>query len=501
MGIGRIVVILASASSLFAQTPALSSIVNAASFQPSLSPGSLAVVTGLNFAPNVSVHFGATTISPLNPAQVGSSQFSILIPAGINIGVYQATVSGNGGTSAPITIILAQASPAFATIGNTSPPAYFYDSTLTPVSLINPARSGASVATFVNGLGPNDGKQPVSNATLPVSVNFSRGAVNQDAVIDFAGFPPGLTGSGQVNLTIPSGLAQGVYDVTISVGGIVSPRIQFPIGGPVITAVQPLWFAQKTVPVAPGSVIWLFGSSLANADKMGIFPETNLPGGGSITINGIKAPLFDVRASSGQVTALAPYELPESGTVPVMVTNSFGVSQAFQLAMAPYAPSFLKIPDPANKTRLNAAALISGTAWRAFPNSMASALGIPSDCRLNNVSQGAVCGQPASRGDILEIYVTGLGKATPDGDPRGDTLTTGMTAPADGHVLYRTVATPVVMIGDVAADVMFSGIAPGTAGTYQLNVTIPSAAPLGDDIVIRILMPGGATDSATIAIK
>ncbi len=61
-------------------------------------------------------------------------------------------------------------------------------------------------------------------------------------------------------------------------------------------------------------------------------------------------------------------------------------------------------------------------------------------------------------------------------------LPTGSLAPTDGSVLYKTVATPAVTIGGIPADVSFSGIAPGNAGQYQINVAIPSGVKPGDDV-------------------
>ena len=103
-------------------------------------------------------------------------------------------------------------------------------------------------------------------------------------------------------------------------------------------------------------------------------------------------------------------------------------------------------------------------------------------------------------GDQIQIYLTGLGKATPNGDPNGKVLATGSLAPTDGSVLYKTVETPVVKIGGVAAVVEFSGIAPGNAGQYQINVAVPDGVKPGDDVTVEVTMPDGSTDTVTIAI-
>jgi minor extracellular serine protease Vpr len=56
-----------------------------------------------------------------------------------------------------------------------------------------------------------------------------------------------------------------------------------------------------------------------------------------------------------------------------------------------------------------------------------------------------------------------------------------------------------VTIGGQVAQVLFSGLAPGYAGLYQVNVQIPSTIAPGDDVPIHISM-AGASDTATIAI-
>jgi uncharacterized protein (TIGR03437 family) len=67
-------------------------------------------------------------------------------------------------------------------------------------------------------------------------------------------------------------------------------------------------------------------------------------------------------------------------------------------------------------------------------------------------------------------------------------------------VLYKTVETPTVTIGGVPAVVEFSGIAPGNAGQYQINLAVPSGVQPGDNVPLVVTMPDGSTDTVTIAI-
>jgi uncharacterized protein (TIGR03437 family) len=156
-----------------------------------------------------------------------------------------------------------------------------------------------------------------------------------------------------------------------------------------------------------------------------------------------------------------------------------------------------RIADPSDKGRMNGAVLFTNTAWKVMPLSMAAALGLPS---CASVTTASICGKPAQVGDQIEIYLTGLGKATPNGDPNGAVLPTGSLAPTNGSVLYKTVEMPVVTIGGVPALVEFSGIAPGNAGQYQINVQVPPGVQSGDNVTLQVTMPDGSTDTVTIAI-
>jgi len=57
-----------------------------------------------------------------------------------------------------------------------------------------------------------------------------------------------------------------------------------------------------------------------------------------------------------------------------------------------------------------------------------------------------------------------------------------------------------VTVGGVQAVVSFSGIAPGSAGQYQINIAIPSGVEAGDSVPLTVTMPDGSTDTVTIAI-
>jgi uncharacterized protein (TIGR03437 family) len=83
---------------------------------------------------------------------------------------------------------------------------------------------------------------------------------------------------------------------------------------------------------------------------------------------------------------------------------------------------------------------------------------------------------PAQTGETIELYLSGLGAVNP-------TVANGEPAPS--NPLSYTTATPQVFLLDAAgnyqqAAVTFSGLAPGYAGLYQVNITIPSSLAAGD---------------------
>ena len=57
-----------------------------------------------------------------------------------------------------------------------------------------------------------------------------------------------------------------------------------------------------------------------------------------------------------------------------------------------------------------------------------------------------------------------------------------------------------VYVGGQVAALSFKGLAPGLAGLYQLNVTIPQDAPTGDSVPLAIETPWSFHDQVDIAV-
>ena len=482
-------------------TPSVSSISLPIGNLPRLAAGAPMLISGANFGTGpsdvASVSIGGESAPVLSFLSASSllAQVPVDLPPGPTI----VTVTHSGMTSTPpFSVTVAEFSPAIYYPGTSA----FTDSGGNPITLNHLAMPGTQVTCSAIGLGPTNppmlsgvAAATPAPATTPVQMMVGPAMV----IPDFAGLTVGSVTDYQVTFTIPLDVPAAAQPVSITVGGATSNTVTLLVGlavPQINSIVNGASFKPGTA--APNSFVSLFGSSFGSEDtSANIFPATIFDQV-SVIVNGIAAPLYAVKGTTGQINTVLPSELADTGTAFVEVTNAQGTSASYQLALAPDSVGLFRIGDPSNPRRMNGAVLFANTAWNVMPLSMALALGLPS---CATVTTASACGQPAQVGDQVEIYLTGLGKATPKGDPNGAVLPTGSLAPANGSVLYQTVQTPVVTIGGISAVVSFSGIAPGSAGQYQINLAIPSGVAAGDSVPLTVTMPDGSTDTVTIAVQ
>lgn len=220
--------------------------------------------------------------------------------------------------------------------------------------------------------------------------------------------------------------------------------------------------------VAPGSIAALFGDGLATQTQ--VAPSLPLPttmAGVSVKIGGRNAPLFFV--SPGQINLQAPSGVAVgNATIEVFLNNAATPAQTGTVAVAEAAPGLFTI---------NA----SGRGQSAALNA---------DYSINADFDQIPGARPELAGGVVILYATGIGNTNP---PVAD----GQAAPASPLAVGAGATT--VAIGGVNAPVLFSGLAPGFVGLWQINVQLPDTLPTNAATNVRITK-GRTSLEATLAI-
>jgi uncharacterized protein (TIGR03437 family) len=184
-------------------------------------------------------------------------------------------------------------------------------------------------------------------------------------------------------------------------------------------------------PVAPGSLISIFGLNLAQTTTSARFAST--VGGVALFVNGVPAPLQFV--SPDQINAQVPFEVTAGPAIAELRLSAIPPA-AIEFAVAPVAPGIY-----ANVSNQAAVQNEDGT-----PNTQDN---------------------PAAANSLITVYLTGQGGVKP-------TVATGAPAPTDpaARAVYPVTAT----IAGQPTAVTFAGLSPGSVGLFQVNLRLPLIA-------------------------
>ena len=81
-------------------------------------------------------------------------------------------------------------------------------------------------------------------------------------------------------------------------------------------------------------------------------------------------------------------------------------------------------------------------------------------------------------------------------------MTYTVAAPtSDASACLNSQPSMCVVVGSVLGSVQYSGLTPGAVGVWQINLQIPSTAPTGAAVPIRVVVNGVSSNSVTIAIR
>ena len=207
--------------------------------------------------------------------------------------------------------------------------------------------------------------------------------------------------------------------------------------------------ASFQLPIAPGAFVTVFGRGLSGCtgESAKALPLADSLCNTQVLFNGKAGPMY--YASDSQVIALAPYALTAGQPMKISVNN--GGIQSDDATI------------PAASVLDSAPAIF---AYFVDGEKFARAVIQGSDAALIGP------GRPLRIGETGAIYANGLGVTNP---AVGD----GQPAPSDP--LARILRTVDVVVNDVAQQVLFTGLTPGSVGLYQVNFTLAAGTPVKGD--------------------
>jgi len=221
--------------------PAISTngVVNAASFDPPVAPGSLATVFGSNFTgtglqasasvlplPN---SLGGVSLTVNNkPAPIlyiNSTQVNFQIPWETAPGPAKIVLSVNGVVSNQSNFNVLATAPGIFSYGGGRAVVTNQDNSLNTSG--NPAKVGSTITAYLTGSGAvsppvADGAAAPSDPLSKVTAAYSATIGSNSAEVSFAGLAPGFVGLLQMNIVVPTGLSQGNFPLVVTIGGETS---------------------------------------------------------------------------------------------------------------------------------------------------------------------------------------------------------------------------------------------------------------------------------------
>jgi uncharacterized protein (TIGR03437 family) len=261
----------------------------------------------------------------------------------------------------------------------------------------------------------------------------TRDQIGEHAVTFTAGNSLGLSSAGQVEIAV-------VPDKPI-VSGLVNSASHSP------------------EPCSPGGLASILGSGFTRQSSAAAssLPLPTSLGGVRVRVNGESVLLL--YASGTLLNIQCPFLLPGTALT-ITVESDLGVSKPVDTIMAYAAPGIFRLDHPTGTNQgLVVVAATGELAMLTTPD-------VPNAA-------------PARLEDFISIFAAGLG-------PVDSAVSAGQAAPSSppSAVLSDIQAA----IGDVFGTVHFAGLAPGFVGLYQVNVEIPSFAPVGDEVPVSLLV-------------
>jgi uncharacterized protein (TIGR03437 family) len=207
--------------------------------------------------------------------------------------------------------------------------------------------------------------------------------------------------------------------------------------------------------LAPGSLVSIFGKSLARAEgRAARLPLPEELSGTVVRLNGRPLPLLYV--SSTQINASFRFHMEGPATLRVITPDG---SSEVSVQIVDAAPAIFQVGQ------------------------------VPAVVHTDGSLVSAA--SPATPGEALSLYLTGLGRP-------GTDIAAGQPAPAAPLVFARG---PVeVELAGQSISPFFAGLTPGFTGLYQVNFTVPPTLGPGTP-TLRLLVRGAASNVVRLNVQ
>jgi uncharacterized protein (TIGR03437 family) len=229
---------------------------------------------------------------------------------------------------------------------------------------------------------------------------------------------------------------------------------------PEISSVASAATYESALPMAPGSIVSIFGDRLAGEVK--VAGTNRLPqeiDTTAVLLNGNAIPLYFIAPT--QINALLPYDLA-SGNAALQIRRGDQVSGQLTLRVAAQAPGIFTL------------------------NEGGSGAAVAVDALTNEVISER---NPALAGRYMVVYATGLGRLQ-------NPLATGEIPATANEAAVR----PVLTLNGTSVPVLYAGVTPGFLGLYQVNFQIPANLGAGT-YPLRLMQGGVASNLSTLTVR
>jgi uncharacterized protein (TIGR03437 family) len=258
---------------------------------------------------------------------------------------------------------------------------------------------------------------------------------------------------------VANATAAGFASATVQIAGQVTPN-----AAPLLTPNGILdafaIAAEPGVPLAPGTIVQIYGSNLTAQTTAGTtIPLATTLDQTSVIIGGLEAPLYFV--SPGQINAQVPFELTAGNPYQVIVSANGALSTPGPIQLTTDAPGIAQ-----------------------YAAGQAIAQHVSDNSLITETS-------PAMPGEYVVVYVAGMGLTNPG-------VASGIASPSTNLPALLDAPT-LTLAGAPVTNILFSGLTPTLVGLYQIDFQVPANAPNGD-LPLVLTQTSGVSNSTILPV-